>query len=167
MLRMCASCLLAVGAMGMGASSALADQRNFSFAEIGTTYTGLIFASDPIVGQQVVLARIFLEVEVFPGADAGQFDTDLSFPLIPLEGNRNALSISGAELGWLGSGTFTYMFETTEFNGTFRATIFGAATAPLDGMIIKESRVEMYTVPAPAAPVVLGAGVLLACRRRR
>ena len=152
-------------ALLMSGASAAADIQTFIFAEVGTTYTGF-FPSNPFVGQEVVLTRIFLEVDVAPGSDAADFDTDISFPLTPFPGNRNALSIDGGELGWSGAGHFTYMLETTEFNGVFISTIYGAATSPLDAFISKSSRIEMVTIPAPAGLALAGVG-LLALRRRR
>ena len=157
--------MLAAGVM-IPTAAATADIQSFIFADVGTTYTGFLFPGNPIVGQEVVLTRIFLEVDVAPGADAADFDTDLSFPITPLPGNRNALSINGAELGWSGSGRFTYVHETTEYNGVFISTIYGAATAPMDAVILKESRVEMMTIPSPAGVAVLGVGAMLLRRRR-
>ena len=148
------------------AAAASADIQSFIFAEVGTTYTGFLFPGNPIVGQEVVLTRIFLDVEVFPGSDAADFDTDLSLPNTPFPGNRNALSITGAELGWSGSGRFTYIHETTDYNGVFISTIYGAATSPLDAVISKDSRVEMVTVPAPPGAAILAAGAVLLRRRR-
>jgi hypothetical protein len=152
---------------GLVPSLAVADVQTFIFAEVGTTYTGFFFPSNPFVGQEVVLTRIFLEVDVAPGADAAFFDTDISFPLTPHAGGRNALSLRGEDLGWFGSGHFTYMLETTDFNGVFISTIYGASTAPIDAVISKSSRIEMVTVPAPASVALLGVAGLMATRRRR
>jgi hypothetical protein len=156
-----------LGTVGGTASIASGDVQTFIFAEVGTTYTGFFFPDNPFVGQEVMLTRIFLEVDVAPGADAAGFDTDITFPLRPFDGNRNALGITGADLGWSGSGRFTYMFETTEFNGVFISTLFGAATGPLDAVISKSSRIEMVTVPTPASAVLPGIAGLGRIRRRR
>ncbi len=166
-VRRAAMVAVMLGVVGGATCGSAADVQTFIFAEVGTTYTGFFFPDNPFVGQEVMLTRIFLEVDVAPGADAADFDTDIAFPLRPFEGNRNALGITGADLGWSGSGRFTYMLETTEFNGMFISTLYGAATGPLDAVISKDSRIEMITVPSPAGAALFGIGALACARRRR
>lgn len=53
----------------------------------------------------------------FPGSDAANFWTDITLPIKPFNGNTNSLYLAGSDLGWSGSGTFTYSLETTMLNG--------------------------------------------------
>jgi hypothetical protein len=138
------------GVLGCAAGAAHAeDTAQFIFADVGTTHTGFIFPGDPRIGREVVLARIFLVVEVFPGADAADFDTDLTLPISAAEGATPVVALTGTGLGWSGSGTFTYMTETTLHNGTFIQTLFGAATSPMDTVIHEDSYVELVFAPGP------------------
>jgi MYXO-CTERM domain-containing protein len=159
-----AVCVAAIFASG----SAPAATKTFSFAEVGTSYTGFLFPDDPFNGRQVVLTRIYLTLTVPEGSDAAFFDTDITVPLEPGDGSTNLLALTGESLGWSGSGVFTTFIETTGFNGTFYSTLYGAATSPLDGAFISEdSRVEMETVPGPGAVALLGVALVPALRRRR
>lgn len=159
------------GVLGCAAGAAHAeDTAQFIFADVGTTHTGFIFPGDPRIGREVVLARIFLVVEVFPGADAADFDTDLTLPISAAEGATPVVALTGTGLGWSGSGTFTYMTETTLHNGTFIQTLFGAATSPMDAVIHEDSYVELVFAPVPApgtAALAAAAGIVAARRRRR
>jgi hypothetical protein len=157
----CVSAALAAGA-AQGAT------KTFTFAEVGTTYTGFFFPDDPFNGQHVVMTRVYLTLIVPDGSDAGFFNTDISFPLIPDEGAINVLALSGEGLGWSGAGKFTTYIETTDFNGTFYSTLFGAATSPLEGAVISEdSRIEMDAVPGPGTASLIGLALATASRRRR
>jgi hypothetical protein len=99
---------------------------------------------DPLVGKEIVSARIYLDVESFAGSDAANFYTDNSFPIEPSAGNKNAIVLVGSDLGWSGSGTFHYFEETTRFNGTFVAARYGGETPGenFDGLVLDTSRIE-------------------------
>jgi len=107
------------------AASASAETATFNFAQVGSSYSAVLFGDDPLVGKKITSARIYLDVESFPGSDAANFYTDNSFPIEPDPGNTNAIVLVGADLGWSGSGTFHYFEETTRFNGTFIAARYG------------------------------------------
>lgn len=161
---------LAAGALGVAAAAANAeDTTRFIFADVGTTHTGFIFPGDLRIGREIVLTRIHLVLEVFPGADAAEFDTDVTFPISPGPGSTPVLALTGAGLDWTGSGVFVYDDETTLFNGTFIQTLFGAATSPMDAVIHKESYIEMVfaPIPAPGTAAVAALAGVVAMRRRR
>lgn len=136
----------AVAILLLAGGHASADVATFNFARVGQSYSAAFFADNPLVGQEVMMTRIFLELEVEPGADAAEFSTDIVFPLEPFAGNTNVLVLTGEMLGWTGSGRFTHMVETTEFNGVFIARRFGAETLPMAATILEGSRIEMVTV---------------------
>lgn len=163
--------LLAAGALGSAAAAACAeDTTRFIFADVGTTHTGFVFPGDPRIGREVILTRIHLVLEVFPGADAADFDTDVTFPIDPAQGSTPVLALTGEGLNWSGAGTFIHDDQTTMFNGTFIQTLFGAATSPMDAVIHKESYIEMVFAPIPAPGTAAGLMALaggLALRRRR
>jgi len=156
-----------VSLSALAADQARADVQTSMFARVGISYSAFFGADNPFVGQEVMLTRIFLEVEVAPGANAADFSTDISFPLMPFDGNENALVLTGDALGWTGSGRFSYMIETTDFNGIFVAARYGAETLPMNATILDGSRIEMVTVPAPASAALLGMTGVIALRRRR
>ncbi len=145
-----------------------ADTTAFFFADPGSSYTGFLFADDPRVGGHVESARIVLLVDVAPGADAANFDADVTLPLFPDEGATPVVALSGSALGWSGSGLFSYTLETSELNGVFQPTLFGGATATLDARILRGSRIELEYTPAPepgSLLCMLPAGLWLARRR--
>ena len=123
---------------------ARAATATFNFAQVGTSFSAALLGDDPLIGKEVTTARIYLDVEIFPGSDAANFFTDISFPIEPFPGNTNALVLTGSELGWSGAGTFHYFEETTRFNGIFAAFRYGGETPGenFDGMILSTSRIE-------------------------
>lgn len=160
---------VAMAATGIAASAARADVGTFYFAQVGQSYSAFLPSDDPLIGQEIILARIYLDVDIFPGSDAANFFTDISFPIEPLPGGESALVLTGADLGWSGAGTFHYFLETTAYNGTFISRRFGAETPGMDfdGEILNGSRIEFITVPAPSALAMLGAAGLAFTARRR
>jgi hypothetical protein len=109
-------------------ASAQAETATFKFAALGSSFSAALPADSPLIGKEIVSARIYLDVESFPGSDAANFFTDISFPIEPFPGNTNALVLVGADLGWSGSGTFHYFEETTRFNGVFAPYRYGGET---------------------------------------
>ncbi len=106
------------------AAPALAETATLKFAQVGQSYSALLSGSDPLVGQDTAVTRIYLDVQITAG-DAANFFTDITLPISPFPGNTNFLAYDGAGLGWSGLGTFHYFLETTELNGTFISTRFG------------------------------------------
>lgn len=163
--------LLGVAALAAGSFATCADAqllREFMFAQAGGSYTGVIFQGDPVIGQEIGSARIFLTITVNPGGNAAEFAADISFPIDPFSGNTNVLNITGAEENWSGSGTFSIDRIVTDFNGTFRAGLFGAETILSNGFVHEGSVVQFFAVPAPVPAGLLAfAGVSAARRRRR
>ena len=111
---------------------ATADTVVFNFAQVGTSFSAFLPSDSPLVGQQIVSARTFLDVQSFEGSDAANFFTDLSFPILPFKGNETAIVITGSDLGWSGSGVFHFFEETTMFNGTFVPGQYGGETLGKD-----------------------------------
>jgi hypothetical protein len=162
-----AGCLACV----LGFSSvATADTVVFNFANVGTSFSAFLPSDSPLIGQQIISARIYLDVESFEGSDAANFFTDLSFPIVPFKGNENAIVIAGSDLGWSGSGVFHFFEETTMFNGTFVPGRYGGETPgkDFDGEILKGSRVEFDFVPEPGSVslLLLGGAALIGLRAR-
>lgn len=150
------------------ASAAYADTATFLFAQVGGSYLAFFPPDNPAIGKEVVSARIYLDVESFPGSDAANFFTDIAFPIQPFDGNENGFALLGDDAGWSGAGVFHYFEETTRFNGTFITTRFGAETPgeDFDGVILEGSRIEFDYVPEPASLTLLAIGAALAARRR-
>jgi hypothetical protein len=117
--------LVLVAASSRGAG---ADTVTFHFAPLGSSYSAALFDDDPLVGEEITAARVYLEIESFEGSDAAAFATDLLLPIEPLPGGEGVIALSGEELGWSGAGQFSYFDETTQFNGTFVARRYGAET---------------------------------------
>lgn len=149
------------------AAPALAGVTEFYFAPVGNSYSAFMGADDPLVGKEIVSARIYLSVESYPGSDAANFWTDITLPIQPFDGNTNFLYLAGDDLGWSGSGTFDYFLETTMLNGHFVPARWGAETPGFDfeGRILDGSRIEIEYVPTPAT--LLALGLAAAIRRRR
>jgi hypothetical protein len=163
-----ASCLVCV--LGYS-SAATAETVTFNFAPVGNSFSAFLPSDSPLIGQQIISARIYLDVESFEGSDAANFFTDLSFPISPFKGNENALVILGSDLGWSGSGLFHFFEETTLFNGIFVPARYGGETPgkDFDGAILKGSRIEFDFVPEPGAValLLLGGAALVGLRARR
>jgi hypothetical protein len=146
-----------------------ADIATFRFAQVGNSYSAALLPDDPLIGREVISTRIYLDIQADPGSDAAAFVTDISFPLDPFPGSTNALVLQGSELGWSGSGLFSYFVETSGFNGVFVARRYGAETPGngFSGRILESSRIEMLLVPVPAAWGILPVIGAWAARRRR
>ncbi len=125
-------------------SSAPGETATFTFAPVGSSFSAFLPSDSPLIGKQIVSARIYLDVESFEGSDAANFFTDISFPIVPDPGNTNALVLIGSDLGWSGSGTFHYFEETTGFNGVFVSARYGGETPGenFDGVLLNTSRIE-------------------------
>lgn len=149
-----------VGTLGY-ATIAKAETATFTFAPVGSSFSAALLGDDPLVGKEVVSARIYLDVESFPGSDAANFFTDISFPIEPFPGNTNAVVLVGADLGWSGEGTFHYFEETTRFNGVFAAFRYGGETPGenFDGAILGTSRIEFDYIPAGGSGFTLESAV--------
>ncbi len=121
-----------------------AGTATFNFAPVGSSYLAALLADDPLVGKEIVSARIYLDVESFPGSDAANFYTDIAFPIEPFPGNVTGLVLIGADLGWSGEGIFHYFEETTRFNGVFAPYRYGGETPGenFEGVLLNTSRIE-------------------------
>jgi hypothetical protein len=139
------------------ASIASAETATFNFAAVGSSFSAFLPADSPLVGKQIVSARIYLDVESFAGSDAANFFTDISFPIAPDSGNTNALVLTGSDLGWSGSGTFHYFEETTSLNGAFVSARYGGETPGenFDGVILDTSRIEFDYIDDGGAELAL------------
>ena len=126
----------------------------FEFAPVGGSFLAVLPFDSPLIGQEIISARIYLDVESFAGSDAANFFTDISFPIAPLPGNESALALFGSDLGWSGSGTFHFFEETTRFNGTFVSARYGGETPgfDFDGTLLEGSRIEFDYVPSAIVP---------------
>ena len=145
--------LLWGGVAGFVISSApaKADTVTFNFAPVGTSFSAFLAPDNPLIGKEVISARIYLNIESFPGSDAANFFTDLSFPISPFPGNENVLVLFGSDLGWSGAGKFDFFEETKLFNGIFVTARFAGETPGenFDGTLLEGSRVEFDFVSVP------------------
>jgi hypothetical protein len=152
-----ASCLVCV----LGLSPiATAETVTFNFADVGSSFSAFLSPDSPLVGQEVISARIYLDVESFEGSDAANFFTDISFPIAPFPGNENGLVILGSDLGWSGAGVFHFFEETPLFNGIFAPARYGGETPgeDFDGSVLQGSRIEFDFVPEPTTVSLLLVG---------
>lgn len=149
---------------------ATAEIATFNFAPVGTSFSAFLAPDNPLTGKEIVSARIYLDVDSFPGSDAADFFTDISFPIQPLPGNENALVLFGMDLNWSGVGLFHFFEETTRFNGVFVPARYGGETGGefFDGALIPGSRIEFdYIVPEPGTVFLLALGAAALIRHRR
>jgi hypothetical protein len=109
--------LLSVAAFVVLAVPVKANTVTFHFAPVGTSFSASVAPDNPLIGKEVVSSRIYLNVGSFPGSDAANFVTDISFPISPFPGNENVLSFLDSDLGWSGAGEFHFFEQTTLFNG--------------------------------------------------
>jgi hypothetical protein len=56
-------------------------------------------SDSPLIGKEIVSARIYLDVESFEGSDAANFFTDISFPIVPDPGNMRLFSSAAISAG--------------------------------------------------------------------
>lgn len=152
----------------LAAGRAGAATATFFFAPVGGSYLAFLPPDDPAVGKEITAARIYLDVESFPGSDAGNFFTDIAFPIDPFPGNENGLALLGDDLGWSGPGVFNYFEETDRFNGVFIAVRYGAETPGEDfeGAILDGSRIEFDYVPEPATATLVALAAMALARPR-
>lgn len=151
-------------------ATARADTATFMFAPHEMSYLAMLGEDSPLIGQEVILTRIYLSVESYPASDAGLFVTDIGFPIKPPSGDLFVLTLIGAEMGWSGSGIFHYFAETKDYNGTFISMGYGAETfshGGFEGRVLEGSRIEFVTVPEPGAFAVLATAGSASLRRRR
>ncbi len=154
---LCASCVVYV--LGFPATT-IADTVTFDFSPVGNSFLAFLPPDSPLIGREVISARIYLNVESFASSDAANFFTDISFPIDPSPGHENALAIFGGDLGWSGSGVFHFFEETTLFNGIFVSTRYGGETPGenLDGKLLEGSRIEFQIVPESGGVFLLAIG---------
>jgi hypothetical protein len=148
-----ATCLFCIAAC-----PAVAYQTaTFHFAPLGSSFLAFLPPDSPLVGHQIISARIFLDVQSDPGSDAANFFTDISFPIAPFPGSENALALSGSDLGWSGAGTFHFFEETTRFNGIFVVARYGGETPGenFEGALLETSRIEFNYVPELGGTILL------------
>jgi hypothetical protein len=133
------------------------QKATFHFAPLGSSFSAFLPPDSPLVGKEIISARIFLDVQSNPGSDAANFFTDIVFPIDPFPGNENALVLTGSDLGWSGPGTFHFFEETTRFNGTFVVARYGGETPgkDFDGALLETSRIEFEFVPESAGTIFL------------
>lgn len=151
----------------MAASAPAVETTSYNFAGYGQSFSAFLGPDDPLIGQTIVGARIYFDVNV-TGGDAASVFTDLSFPISPLPGNENAIVLTGGDLGWSGRGLFSYFEETERFNGTFVTARFGGETPGEGwaGQVLSTSRIEFDYVPEPGSLLLLACGALSVLRRR-
>ena len=77
---------------------------------------------------------------VNPGSDAAEFALDLLLP-IQADAGSAVVALSGADLGWSGSGDFDFTQTTAEFNGVLIARRYGAETFGVAGSLSEDSGV--------------------------
>ena len=143
---------LAAGFVCIAAFPTLAVQTvAFNFAQVGTSFSAFLPPDSPLIGKEVISARIYLNVESAPGSDAANFFTDLAFPISPFPGNENVLVLQGSDLGWSGPGKFDFLEETKLFGGIFVSARFAGETPGdnFDGTILEGSRVEFDFASVP------------------
>lgn len=143
-------------------TSAKAETATFHFAPLGGSFSAALLGDDPLIGGEITATRIYLDVEAFPGSDAADFFTDISFPIEPSPGNTNALVLVGADLGWSGAGTFHYFETTSRFNGVFAPYRYGGETPAenFDGLLLDTSRIEFDYIPASGGEFALTGAAL-------
>jgi hypothetical protein len=157
--------------LAFSGGAAAIDTTTFNFAAVGTSFSAFLPPDSPLVGQEIIAARIYLDVDAESGA--ANFFTDIAFPIDPFAGNENALVLSGADFGWSGAGTFHFFEQTTGFNGIFVATRWGAETPGEDfsGTILAGSRIEFdyapQAVPEPGTVLFLAIGAVAMLARRK
>ena len=60
----------ALASLATLAAPAMAGVVEFNFAAVGNSYSAFLGSDDPLVGKEIVAARIYLTVESFDGSDA-------------------------------------------------------------------------------------------------
>lgn len=134
-------------------------------------------------GYTVTGAEMYLEVEVISG-DAAFIQYFQSVP-VDLDPSTDVLDefgglygITGAGLGWSGSGTFSHTFDVSGLiGGVFVSDVLytGGIMGRLPdfsgngeiGVVTENSYFRLTVVPAPSSLALLGLGAPAALRRRR
>ena len=140
--------------------------------------SGFIPNSEPWAGLPVLAASVDMTVTI-TGGDASNFFTEIILPVDtdPVAPGVQAYyaSISGAEEGWSGTGTFTISRALPDdiLGSTFAVPLlFSATTYPdgVEGTVPELSsfwRLDFAEVPAPGSAALLATAGVFASRRRR
>ena len=147
-LATCLACIAACPAVAY-------QTATFHFAPVGTSFSAFLAPDNPLVGKEILSARIFLDIEA--NSDAANFFTDIVFPIAPFPGNENGLFLTGGDLGWSGTGTFHFFEETKRFNGIFVAARYAGETPGENfaGALLESSRIEFNYVPESGGTILL------------
>ncbi|GEM_PF-999611 len=184
--------VFAAGVIALSAGAALGDLAHRGSGEVtidlpfptfGFFETFFGSGNTDLDGFTVTDATLFLELEVTSG-DAANITF---FQLLPVDIDPSTPAIddfgvgflSGSELGWSGTGTFSTTFDLSPaIGGAFLAdTIyvgglfgqFGQIGGPPgdQGFVTDNSVFQLTLVPSPSSVALLGLAAPLAFRRRR
>lgn len=145
--------------LALASTTIAQDTHRFNLAPIGLAYTAVLFDGTPIVGRDVVSARIEIHVNINPGHDAADFWTDIGLPIRTPSGEFHYFTFGGNDAQWSGEGEFHYSATTTALNGTISPTYFGAETFGVQGFYTQSSFIEVTFAPGnPNCPADLDNG---------
>ncbi len=141
-------------------SSALAGETHrFPLANVGISYSAFLPSSSPIVGREVISARVEIHLNVEQGSDAAEFHTDIVLPIEDAPGQLRLFFFDGSDENWSGAGTFHFTTTTTAFNGTIIPTRYGAESFGIEGQFSSPAFIEVTLAPGiPNCPADLDNG---------
>ena len=100
-----------------------------AFAPMGTAQSRIVpeDALNPCAGNEATAVRAIVDVEVDQG-NAAFFDASVDLPVAHSTSGVLHVRVSGGELGWSGTGTFTYRLDASANGALQFDTRFGAET---------------------------------------
>ena len=163
------SALAVVGLASSFATGEIVEVRyDFPSVANNSLLFGYFGGDNPVEGNIISTSLVIENYLVGAGNDGSNFFLGFDVPVVDSVSSR--LALTGADLEWAGTGSFSHSFTTDDFNGTIRPGRFGAeflGGGSFEGDAYLSFTVDTNPVPAPGTLALMGGAGLAGLRRRR